>query len=313
MDRLDAMALFVAALEAGSLAGAARRLGRSPTAATRAVAMLEQQAGERLLARSTRRLRATPAGERRAEAWREVLHRLNEVEDAGAGRALGGTVTVTAPELFGRMLVMEVVEGFLRLHPGVSARVLLLNRVVDLVGEGVDVAVRLAALPDSGLAAVRVGAVRPVWCAAPDYLRRTGIPDTPAALAEHTCLGLGEDGPEQLWRFIENGRRRSVRVRTRLACNGAGAVLDAALRGMGIAPLLSYQVAEHLAAGRLARVLEPFASEAVPVQLVFAGRERSGAATRAFVDHAAPLLRAALRGMADPETGGRDGRISSGT
>lgn len=208
MDRLDAMALFVAAVEEGSLAAAARRLGRSPAAATPAVALLEQHAGESLLLRSTRKLSLTAAGDRHLSVWREVLAKLCKVKPEGSGASLHGNIVLTAPELFGRLKVMPLLETFLADHPQIAARVLLVNRLVNLVGEGVDLAVRLAPLRDSTLTAIKIGDVRTLLCASPDYLARAGSPTGLGDLERHSCsppIGpeAGQCAPSSsIWRRI---------------------------------------------------------------------------------------------------------------
>lgn len=292
MDRLDAMALCVAAVEEGSLAGGARRCGRSPAAVTRAVALLERAAGEPLLLRSTRRLHVTPAGERHLAVWRDILDQLRVLASDQTGDGLSGRVVLTAPELFGQLKVMPVVETFLIQHPAISAQMLLLNRLVDLIGEGVDVAVRLAPLPDSTLHAVRLGEVRTLLCAAPDYLVRRGIPATPGDLESHACIGLNAEGDRELWSFATSpGRARSISVRTRLSVNNAGAAIDAALRGQGVVRVRSYQVGEHLACGRLVRLLPEAEPAATPVSLVFHPERARRGALRAFIDYVTPELR----------------------
>lgn len=301
MDRLDAMSLFVAAVDEGSLAAAARHYGRSPAAATRAVTLLETIAGETLLLRSTRRLRLTPAGERQVAIWREVLAKLGETGSGSYDGPAQGSVVITAPELFGRLKIVPVIESFLGNHPQISARLLMLNRVVDLIGEGVDIAVRFAPLPDSTLAAIRLGDVRRLVCASPDYLARAGIPDTPNALEAHQCIGLNAQDDHALWAFgsPSAGRTRSVRVGTRLSLNGAGAAIDAALRGHGIIQPLSYQVADDLAAGRLLRLLTAFEPPPTPVHLVFRAHPDRKGPLRAFVDYSVPLLREELARLSD--------------
>ena len=294
MDRLDAMALVVAAIDEGSLAGAARRLGRSAAAATRAVALLEAEAGETLLLRSTRRLRPTEAGERHLAAWREVLERLAAARAGSGAPAATGTLAVTAPELFGRAVVAPVLDLFLERHGGIAARLLLLNRIVDLVAEGVDVAVRLAPLPDSSLVALRLGTVRPVVCASPDYLAWRDAPATPDALSEHACLGASGNGNRELWPFRSGTRLRSVAGATRFSTNGTGAGLDAALRGRGLVRALSYQVADAFASGRLVRVLAQFEPEPIPVHMIFRPHPKRGSPVRLFVDETVPALRDAL-------------------
>lgn len=294
MDRLEAMSIFVAVVDAGSLAAAARRLGRSPASVTRAVARLEASAGDRLLERTTRRFAVTEAGARHASAYRQVLDELARLDARPEDVEVSGGVVVTAPEMFGRMRVLPVVESFLQAFPRTQVRLLLLNRVVDLVGEGVDVAVRLADLSDSSMTAVRIGEVRRLTCAAPAYLAGRPKPEHPSDLADHGCIGLNEAGTNELWRYREPGsvrRARSVRVTCRLTVNGVGAAIEAAERGLGIVRPLSYQVERQVADGSLVALLPAYEPTPIPVHLVFPPRRRDGSAVRAFIDHAVPLLR----------------------
>jgi DNA-binding transcriptional LysR family regulator len=296
MDRLDAMLLFVAAVDEGSLAAAARKHGRSAAAVTRAIGLLESQAGETLLLRSTRRLSLTSAGERRVAVWREILLKLREIEPETEAGPLRGDMIITAPELFGRLKVMPILEAFLETNPQVSARFLLVNRLVDLIGEGVDLAVRLAPLPDSTMTVTKVGEVRTLLCASPDYLARAGSPSAPQELDRHACIGLNAEGDGELWGFGggDQGRARSVRVRTRLSVNNAAAAIDAARRGRGIIRARSYQVAEDVASGSLTRLMARFESPPTPVQLVFHPDRAKRGALRAFIDAAIPALRREL-------------------
>ena len=299
MDRLDAMTLFVTAVEEGSLAAAARRHGRSPAAVTRAVALLERDAGESLLLRSTRKLSLTAAGDRHLSVWREVLAKLREIEPESGAAPLGGSIVLTAPELFGRLKVMPLLEAFLVDHPRIAARVLLVNRLVNLIGEGVDLAVRLAPLPDSTLTAIRVGEVRGLLCASPDYLARAGSPADLGDLERHQCIGLNAEGDGELWAFDlsagRGARARSVRVQTRLSVNNAAAAIDAALRGHGIIQARSYQVMDHIAAGRLVRLLVHHEGTPVPVHIVFPADRIGNQAVRALVEKLTPHLRRDLR------------------
>lgn len=298
MDRLDAMALFVTAVEEGSLAAAARQHGRSAATITRAVALLEASAGETLMLRSTRRLRLTPAGDRHVTIWREVLGQLGALEPTAVGGQVQGSLVLTAPALFGRMKLMPILEPFLHDHPMLAARVLLLNRVVDLIGEGVDVAVRLAPLPDSTLTAIRLGDVRILVCASPNYLDAAGTPASPGDLGCHKCIGLNAGSDGDLWRFgsttSKDARVRSLRVPTRLSVNDAGSAIDAARRGHGLIQARAYQVANDVAAGRLVPVLAAFEPPTVPANLVFHPERGRQAAVRAFVDHAVAALRSEL-------------------
>ena len=299
MDRLEAMSIFLAVVDEGSFAAAARRLGCSPASVTRAVARLEAIAGERLLERTTRRFAISEAGARHAAAYKVILTEFAQLEARSRDAVVSGSVVVTAPELFGRLNVMPVIESFLAAYPQMEVRSLFLNRMVDLIGEGVDVAVRLAALPDSSLTAVKLGEVRRLTCAAPRYLDARALPEQPQDLINHWCIGLNEAGAQELWRYRERppGRRvRSVRVSCRLATNSAGAAIDAAVRGLGIVLPLSYQVEKQIAQGSLIPLLEAYEPEPVPVSLVFRPQGGgNGGAVRAFVDHAVPRLRQLFR------------------
>jgi len=306
MDRLDAMAAFVAAVDEGSLAAASRRLGYSPAAVTRAVAALEDRLGAQLLARTTRVLRLTPAGETYLATCRHVLAELDSAERGAAAEqtALRGRLTLTAPVLFGRVKLRPVLDRFLGVNPAVQARLLLLDRVVNLVDEGVDLAIRLAHLPDSALLATRLGEVRHVLCASPAYLARRSRPRVPAELAGHDCIMSNE-----AWSFapapgVQRRGLQAVAIRPRLTVNGPAAAIDSALEGYGIARVLSYQVAQDVAAGRLALLLVEYEPPPVPVHFVMPADRSIAARLRAFIDFAAPLLRADLaetaRLIADP-------------
>lgn len=301
MDRLDAMAAFVAAVDEGSLAAAARRLNHSPAAVTRAIATLEDRLGARLLHRTTRALRLTGLGEAYLGACRRVLDELDAAERGATAEqeAPRGLLTLTAPVLFGQLRLRPILDRFLDAHPAVHARLLLLDRIVNLVDEGIDAAVRLAHLPDSGLVAVRVGEVRRVVCASPGYLDRRGAPLHPAELLQHACVMSNEAAGEEPWSFASapGGRRRAlqpVAVRPRLVVNGSAAAIDSVLDGHGITRVMSYQVEPHLEAGRLVRLLAPYEPPPIPVHLVFPEARRAAAKLRAFIDFATPPLRLGL-------------------
>lgn len=297
------MSIFVAVVEQGSMAAAARVQGLSPATVTRAMTLLEGRLGERLLHRSARNLRLTESGERYVAVCRSVLAELAEAEqNAGPADELEGSISITAPELFGRLKVLPVVEEFLAAHPRVKARVLLLNRIVNLVEEGVDLAVRLAPLPDSSIVAVPLGDVRKLVCAAPSYLDRAPAPKTPHDLQKHHCLGEQEGKARELWQFVDRrtpGKRTlTVAVQPRIALNTAGASIDAAVRGQGICRAISYQVAEHLEDGRLITTLAAFEPEPVPAQLVFHRIPKRNHVLRAFIDFITPRLRTELTSIA---------------
>jgi len=290
MDRLDAMQAFVTAADSGSLAAAARRLGRSPASITRAVALVEQRTRAQLLRRTTRSLKLTPAGERFLAACRTILATLAEAEKLGADDAPHGTLVVTAPALFGRRYVLPVVEELHTAHRELAIELLLLDRIVNLVDEGVDAAVRIGHLPDSALVAVRVGEIHRVVCASPGYLARAKrTPRTPAELRDHECIAVTPLVPTAQWSFAG---RHAVRVAPRLRVNSADAALALAAADRGITCVLSYQADDYFADGRLRRLLVPFEPPPLPVHVVHPAGH--AAKLRAFVAAAVPHLRRVL-------------------
>jgi DNA-binding transcriptional LysR family regulator len=299
MDRLDAMEAFVVAVDHGSLSSASRALGRSIAAISRAITALEARLGVRLLRRSTRALKLTDAGVRYIEVCRQVLGELSEAETV-ASSVLAfpqGLLTVTAPVMFGALHVRPVVDSYLAAHPQVRARLLLLDRVVNVVDEGVDVAVRIAHLPDSALVATSVGFVRRVVCASPKYIARHGRPSEPRAIAAHRCIGFTALTPTETWTFgagPEAGRAKFVKVDPVLTVNSAQAAIGSAIDGHGVTCALSYQVADAIRAGELVAILTEYEPEPWPVHLVHPARSSASAKVRAFVEMATPPLRAAL-------------------
>jgi DNA-binding transcriptional LysR family regulator len=296
MDRLHHMSVFVAVAEAESFAAAGRRLGMSPPAVTRAVSALEKRLGVRLLTRSTRLVRITEAGERYLEDCRRIIADADEADEsvAGLNAAPRGHLSVTAPVLFGQLYVMPGIVEYLRRYPDVTARALFLDRVVNLVDEGLEVAVRIGDLPDSSLKAVRVGQVRRIVCAAPGYLAARGTPDHPEQLTQHTIISASGVTPSAEWRFQDAGRPLQVRLQPRLVVTTNDGAIAATMAGLGITRLLSYQLARQLAAGDLERILSDFELPPLPVHVVHREGRQSSAKVRAFVD----LLVARLR--ADP-------------
>lgn len=293
MDRLQGMRVFVRVAESGGFAGAARALGMSPAAVTRAVAALETAIGARLFIRTTRSVKLTDAGGRYLEDCRRILSEIAEAEAAAAGSTATptGVLTLTAPVHFGRLYVLPVVTDYLARHPAVSIRALFLDRIVNMIEEGIDVGVRIGHLADSGLSAIRVGSVRRVVCAAPSYLERHGVPETPRDLREHAVIGTSNSGALPEWRFGPE-RRIAVAVHSRLTCNTVDAALAAALDGWGIVRLLSYQAAPAVAEGRLRILLSDDEEAPVPIHVVSPEGRRAPAKTRAFVDLAVAHLRA---------------------
>jgi DNA-binding transcriptional LysR family regulator len=290
MDRLDEMAVLVAVLDTGSLAAAGRRLRRSPPAITRTIAALEQRIGARLVERTTRRLTPTEAGLALADRARVLLDLYAEAMQAPAEAALRGTLRITAPVVFGRRHVTPCVLAFQDLHPDLRVELELADRNLDLVEEGLDVAVRIGQLADSNLMARRVGTVRRLLVASPDHLAAHGTPKTPADLAGHATIVAFSRGGLLEWRFRDAGRDRVVRLTPRLLVDDIEAMLLAARSGHGIARALSYQVVEELEAGTLVRLLANFEPAAEPVHLVFPGGGLMRPNVRAFVEFGAEYL-----------------------
>jgi DNA-binding transcriptional LysR family regulator len=303
MDRLDAMRAFVAALDEGSLAAAGRRLGRSPPAMTRAIAGLETQIGMRLFERRTRLVRLTEAGERYAAVARRILAELDELNLLVSGETAQprGVLTVTAPVVAGGEILRPCLDDYLDAHPQVRARLLLLDRLVNLGEEGIDVALRIGHLADSALVAMRVGSVRRVVCAAPGYVRQTPAIREPGDLGRHRIISLAETRQAENWSFAPRAAgagARIVRLTPRLLVNNIAAAKGSALAGKGVARLLSYQVADDVRAGRLAILLQKFEPPAMPVHLVALRDRLAMPKTRAFVDFALPRLKAAFAAKA---------------
>ena len=294
MDRFQLMTVFVTVAEEEGFAAGARRLKMSPPAVTRAVATLENRLGVKLLDRTTRYVRATDAGLRFFEEARRILADLETAEEsiAGSNAEPRGLLTVTAPVLFGRMFVMPGIVEYLGRYPRTEVSAVLLDRSVNLLEEGIDVGVRIGELADSTMRALRVGSVRVVLCASPDYFKRRGTPRSPQDLTEHSTIASSAGSGAIHWRFDMGGEMRPVRVRPRLTVTTNDAAVEAALRGFGITRLLSYQVAPLLAARKLKLALETFEPLPWPVHIVHREGRYASAKVRAFVDLMAERLRA---------------------
>lgn len=296
MDRLDELEAFVALAEAGSFTGAARRLGRSTSALSRLIGALEARLDLRLVARSTRRVALTDPGRRFLDEARRVLQALGEAEEAARGLSQGvsgrltGRLAVTAPVLFGEMFLAPVLRAFLEAHPGMRAELLLLDRVVDLIDEGVDLALRIGPLSQAALTARRVGTVRSVVVGAPGLFAREGRPAAPADLARHRIITT--PGAGDTWTFGEGRGRVAVPLVPALTVSTNRAAIEAAEAGFGVARVLSYQVADAIGAGRLVEVLADAETRRLPVHLVHPLGRRVPARLRAFLDLAAARLAA---------------------
>lgn len=290
MDRLGGMSVFVAVVTAGSFSAASRELRMPLPTVSRKVAELETHLKARLLVRGTRKLALTEAGELYLASCRRILEAVAEAERGAAGEynAPQGELVITAPVSFGRTHVVPVAADFLAAHAQVALRLVLSDRPLNLVDEHLDVALRIGELPDSALIAARVGTVRGVICASPDYLGRRGTPRSPEALASHDCVTFSALGGADGW-LLPGGEL--VRVRSRMVINTAEAALDAAIHGVGITRLLSYQVAEAVRTKKLVVVLRKFEPPPLPVSLVYVRERRVSGKLRAFLDFAAPRLR----------------------
>jgi DNA-binding transcriptional LysR family regulator len=275
--------------EAGFAAGA-RRLRMSPPAVTRAVAALEQRLKVKLLNRTTRYVRTTEVGQRYLDDARRILAEADEADEAAAGvnAAPRGHLAITAPVLFGRMFVMPLVVEYLNRYPDTAVSAVLLDRVVNLLEEGLDVGIRIGALPDSNMQATAVGSVRLVVCASKEYLRRHGVPRSPEELLQHTIVASSAGSASISWRFAG----RVLRIVPRLTVTTNDGAIEAALRGFGITRMLSYQVSPYVRAGDLRTVLEEHEPAPRPINIVHREGRHACAKVRAFVDLIAERLRA---------------------
>ncbi len=300
MDRLDAMAVLLAAVESGSLSKASRALRLPLATVSRKVAELEAYLNATLLIRSAKGLELTPAGRSYVAAAKLLLEQLLEAERAAAGEYTEprGDLAVTAPVMFGRMHGLPVVAGFLSAFPDVSVALMLTDRVAHFLDDQVDVALRIGALPDSGLIATRLGSVRRLVCASPGYLGANGTPALPEDLARHSVVSFDSVSSPSAWTFRSGGSDTTVSFRSRLSVNTIDAAIDAGLCGIGLIRTNSYQVADHVRGGRLAVVLEAFEPAPRPVHLVYNRQGRLPLKLRAFVDFVIPRLRERLAGAA---------------
>lgn len=294
MDRLHLMTVFAAVAEEEGFAGGARRLNMSPPAVTRAIAALEEHLEIKLFNRTTRFVRLTEAGQRYLDDVRHVIAAADEADEAvtGINAEPRGQLIVTAPVQFGRMYVMPGILDYLRRYPKTEVQALLLDRVVNLLEEGVDVGIRIGELPDSSFKALHVGNVRHMLCASPAYLAQHGIPQTPEALADHQIISATGIGPSSEWRFTKNGAPLSIRIKPRLSVTSIQAAIEAAVSGFGIIRLISYQIAPQLASGELKIVLSDYENKLMPIHVVHREGRHASVKIRTFVDLMAERLRA---------------------
>ena len=313
MDRIDAMKVFVVALEEGSLAGAGRRLGRSPAAVSRAIAFLEAHVGAELLHRTTRSIRLSEAGERYAAACRRVLAELDEADNVAGGEraAPRGTLTLSAPVISGEMVLRPILDAFLDAYPTVSARLMLVDRAVNLIDEGVDAALRIGELADSSMVATRIGEVRRVVVAAPRYLKQNPRIEEPGDLAKHQIITMAH--LPNSWTFpplAGSSAPRSVQLTPRLVTNSIRGAVASAAGGRGVALFFLYQVSEQVQNGELEIVLAGHEPATLPVHVITPQGRLAVPKVRAFLDFAVPRLRSHFARLAK-DSGNRGAAIRS--
>jgi DNA-binding transcriptional LysR family regulator len=286
MDRIEAMQTFVTVADLQGFAPAARKLGLSPPAVTRLIASLEERLGTRLLQRTTRKVALTDAGARYLERARRILADIEEAELAAESERTRptGRLVVSAPVGFGRLHVSPVMSAYLKRYPDVSGELRLEDRVVNLVEDGVDLAVRIGQLPDSSLVARPVGEMRRIVVASPAYLKARGEPKTPEAISAHQIIQFGVSAFTADWRFARDGEELRINIAPRFTSNVADAAIQHAIEGGGLTRVLAYQAADAIRRGRLKVVLERFELPALPVQIVYPTSRLLSAKVRAFID-----------------------------
>lgn len=287
------MRVFASVAEEGGFAAASRKLDLSPAAVTRAIVALEEQLGARLLQRTTRNVRFTDAGRQYYDNVRAILASIAEANEAVAdiNATPRGTLSITAPVMFGRMFVMPCIVDYMQRYPQVKMIAHLVDRVTNLVDEGMDVAIRIGHLPDSGLRAIKVGQVRRVLCASPAYLDKCSTPQRPADLSQHAIISSSAVSPHIEWRFQANHEPLMLRIDPRLTVTSNDAALAAAVGGLGIARLLSYQVYNEVERDALRLVLEAFEEAPWPVHVVHREDKLGSSKVRSFIDDMVESLR----------------------
>jgi DNA-binding transcriptional LysR family regulator len=297
MDRFDAMSVLLAVVEARSLSGAGRKLGVPLSTISRKIADLETHLGARLLVRSSRQIDLTTAGHAFVAASRRILDQLADAERAASGEfsAAKGDLVLTAPMVFGRLHMLPVVVEFLKAYPDIRVQLMLADRIINLFDDHVDVALRIGSLPDSSLVATKVGEIRRVICASPEYLAARGVPETPQSLVDHDCVTFSFLAAHDHWNFKTGAAETAIPVTSRLVVSTAEAAIDAAVLGLGLTRVLSYQIAEHLRVGHLATVLDNYEPHVMPVSLVYAGQGPLPLKLRAFLDYAIPQLKTRMQ------------------
>jgi len=293
MDRLDSMSILVTVTEAGSFSAAARLLDTPLTTVSRKISDLEGHLKTQLLTRSSRRISLTDAGRSYVAACKRILEDVGEAERIAAGEytAPKGELSVTAPIVFGRLHLVPVLADFLQAYPDIDVRLTLSNRQINLTEDGIDAALRVGDLPDSALIATRVGTIRRVFAASPGYLKARGMPQKPADLIGHDCIGVQGFTGSGFWSVADDGE---ILVRYRLIVNSTDAACEAAKEGMGIVSVFSHHVTSNFQDGTLVSVLPDFKRETLPLSLVRGAGEYLPLKLRAFLDFVTPRLKARL-------------------
>ncbi|ANH67981.1 LysR family transcriptional regulator [Mitsuaria sp. 7] len=294
MDDIYLMTVFVTVCDGLSFAGAARTLDLSAAAVTRAIQALESRRGVELLVRHTRRVTLSEAGRRYLEDARTILRLIAEAEAAAsdANRVTRGHLRVTAPALFGRLFVVPGITDYLRRYPEMTVSATFVDRTVNLIDEGFDVAIRIGQLPDSGMKALKVGEVGRTACASPDYLSRHGVPQHPTDLHGHRTIATDVAAPHMVWKFGSRQSPMPVKLRPACSVTGSDAAIAAAELGVGIVYLPTYQVKEKMASGALTPVLTAFAGDTVPIHLLHRESRFGSSRVRNFIELLAERLRA---------------------
>jgi DNA-binding transcriptional LysR family regulator len=294
MDRLNLMTVFVAVAEEEGFAAGARRLQMSPPAVTRAVAALEDRLGVKLLNRTTRYVRATDAGQRYLDDARRIIAEADEADEAAAGinAEPRGHLAITAPALFGKMFILPGIVEYLQRYPEMEVSTLFLDRVVNMLEEGLDVGIRIGELPDSSMKALRVGQVHRVMCASADYLEKQGTPIKPSDILTHSLISSSTVSATHEWRFGPESGGVNIKIKPRLTVTTNDAAIEAAVQGFGITRLMSYQAAPYLASGQLRLILKAFEPASMPIHVLHREGRYASIKIRSFVDMIAARLRA---------------------
>lgn len=308
MDRLEAMSLLIAVADEGNLSAASRRLGKPLSSVHRKIGDLESHLGSRLLNRTTRRTELTEAGAAYVAACRRILEQVDDAERSVRGEysAPRGELVITAPIVFGRLHVTPLITEFMTAYPEIQVRLLLTDRILHLMEEHIDVALRIGKLADSNMVALPVGRIRRACCASPTYLDAFGRPSHPRELIQHHCIAMGAPNERHMWSFVDQGQNMQQRVEPRLAITTAESTIVAAERGAGITQVLSYQAAEAIDEGRLETVLESFEPAPWPANVVHSGQSPMPQKIRVLIDFVKTRLR-------DQLSAPRTGRPSPGS